>query len=896
LKNLSITYKLFLIVFGILVFAFSLVFIMVKNQITTVIDHNQRIAYTEKLNLITNVLDQKVERLKLTQMWNTYEESFQDSAIKTLRQTHYDSNKKNIYPLIIKKSGHIVMHPTETDQTHLSDIDTHLLHVIELRTGEYDFTRKNGQKNWVIVTYFSDWDWFICYVVPWDIKYKEAGVLQNSLLFIMAVVLFFTAFILRAIVVKMTGPIVTLTNASMEMVGGNLDHPVDVRRKDELGTLAKSFTHMRDAIREKMNALSQSEERIRKVLDSSPIAMVVITPDNQIVYLNQKFVEILGYNLNDIPSLDEWFSKAYPDQQKREVIEAEWNRSRTEYFETGVFQIMVTRVFCKDGSYKEIEFDFEAVGDQYITSLKDVTEYNQAKKDLLHEKEFSEHIINSMPGIFFLYKFENGQFRLKRWNSYHSIILGYSNDELKNKTPDGFFLERYHEQIKSSLEELSRKANLEIEINISKKNGDQVPFFLQALSFEDNNELYFVGSGMDISERISAEKDKETLQHQLAQSQKMEAVGTLAGGIAHDFNNILSVITGYSELMQLSLDPNSSDYESITEIMKAGLRARDLVKQILSFSRKSEKNLQVVTPHKIVEESLKLFRSSTPTTIDIKQNINPCGSIIADETQFHQIVMNLCTNASHSISGQTGSVGIRLDEIEISSDDISVASLNISRGTYILLEVSDTGSGISKENLVKIFDPYFTTKEKGKGTGLGLSIVHSIIKDYGGDISVYSEVGIGTTFRLYIPKRESDSGQQKSVQTEIAKTGDEHILLVDDEKSIVQLMEHILTSLGYTVDPFTESQKALSSFMAKPDKYDLVISDMTMPGMAGDILSKKLLVLRPDIPIILCTGFSDLMDEQKSKEAGIKAYITKPVLRSHLAETIRSVLDESSTL
>ena len=386
----------------------------------------------------------------------------------------------------------------------------------------------------------------------------------------------------------------------------------------------------------------------------------------------------------------------------------------------------------------------------------------------------------------------------------------------------------------------------------------------------------------DISER-------KKLEEELFQAQKMEALGTLAGGIAHDFNNILAAIVGYSELVKTHVKEDAKATGYVDGSLHAAFRAGDLVKQILTFSRGTEQQKMPLQISSIIKETLKMLRSSIPTTIEIKKNIQSQGIVMADPTQIHQIIMNLCTNAYHAMRETGGTLGVALKDVSVT--DMGIPGLDISQGEYIQLEVSDTGHGMDEETKNKIFEPYFTTKEPGEGTGLGLAVVHGIVKSHNGTITLYSEPEQGTTFHVYLPKVMTE--EEVMVPTEDKeplKGGDERIMLVDDEMNIVTFTKDSLEKFGYHVTPFTNAVQAFQDFERHPDQYDLVITDMTMPYMTGTELAKKLIEIRLDVPIILCTGYSELVHREKAYAMGIMEYLEKPVIMADLIRTVRRVL------
>ncbi|MBU0665296.1 MAG: PAS domain S-box protein [Proteobacteria bacterium] len=381
------------------------------------------------------------------------------------------------------------------------------------------------------------------------------------------------------------------------------------------------------------------------------------------------------------------------------------------------------------------------------------------------------------------------------------------------------------------------------------------------------------------------------LEKQLRQAQKMEAIGTLAGGIAHDFNNILAPILGYSELALARISPGDPLVADLQQVITAAMRAKDLVQQILAFSRQAPQEKKPLQPHLVVKEALKLLRASLPSTIEIREEIPAeCGAILADPTQFHQIVMNLCTNAYHAMRETGGVLRVRLAKITI--DDASrVPSVDLARGDYVVLEISDTGCGMEQKTLAHIFDPYFTTKGKGEGTGLGLAVVHGIVKSYQGHITVYSEPGKGTHFHVYLPRIAETHPLTEANHIEAIPTGTERLLVVDDEAVITTMLEVILQGLGYQVRSSSNSLEALALIDQDPMAFDLLITDMTMPHLTGFELAHKALAIRPDLPIILCTGFSELINKEQAQALGIRAYLMKPVSMRELGQKVREVLD-----
>ena len=391
-----------------------------------------------------------------------------------------------------------------------------------------------------------------------------------------------------------------------------------------------------------------------------------------------------------------------------------------------------------------------------------------------------------------------------------------------------------------------------------------------------------------VAKDITVQKE---LEEELYQARKMEAIGTLAGGIAHDFNNILTSVLGYAELLRDDIVKGCATTDRIDKVIKGALRARDLVSQILTFSRKTMQKPLPLRPHLIIGESLKLLRSSLPVTIEIRQEIDKEGRmIVADPTRLQQVLMNLCTNALQAMENQKGVLTVLLRDIELTRHDL-LGEKNLEPGAYVELAVSDTGHGIEAANLKRIFEPYFTTRGLGRGTGLGLALVHGIVRDHGGLIKVESEVGRGSTFRVFFPAVREAANQIGGQKQTAAAGGSERILLVDDEQDIIEALQEGLRRHGYRVTVATDSEQALQMFCDRPNDFDLVITDQTMPHLTGVDLAGKMLQVRRDIPVILCTGYSAVVDAEQAMAQGIRHFVMKPVQLEQLALLVRTTLD-----
>ncbi len=403
-----------------------------------------------------------------------------------------------------------------------------------------------------------------------------------------------------------------------------------------------------------------------------------------------------------------------------------------------------------------------------------------------------------------------------------------------------------------------------------------------------NRLIYLDGTIQDISKQIEAEKEKRELENQLRQSQKMETIGTLAGGIAHDFNNLLASIMGFSELALEDSQPDTIQHENLKCVLVAAQRAADLVGQILTFARQTDTEKTHIEMKHVLTEAIKLLRSTLPSTIRIVERVTSKSAVLAAPTQMHQVIVNLCSNASHAMQESGGVLTIGLTDVELGATHINPGG-PVKAGRFLKLTIADSGHGIAPEIKDRIFDPYYTTKKPGEGTGIGLSVVQGIVRSHGGFITVDSEAGQGATFNVFLPIIDREE-IPKEISSNQVVGGNERILLVDDEVLVIQMGRQMLERLGYEVTSRTSSLEAFELFEKAPYKFDLVITDMTMPELTGDRLAKMITDIRPEIPIILCTGYSNRLNRATIADAGIQAILYKPLVKTELANTIRNVL------
>ncbi len=532
---------------------------------------------------------------------------------------------------------------------------------------------------------------------------------------------------------------------------------------------------------------------------------------------------------------------------------------------------------------------------QNMQQARFITERKHAEEALRQSEARYRELVENANSI--IIRLDN-EGRLTFFNEYAQRFFGYRADEVLGKSVIGTIvpeIESTGRNLRAMIADLGSRPSLYAtnENENMRRDGSRVWVSWTNRIMRDASgqisELLCVGN--DITDRKQAEEEKRLLQAQLLQAQKLEAIGTLAGGIAHDFNNILAAVIGYADMARENVADDTMLAQDLDQVIKAGQRAKDLVKQILAFSRQTTTEPVNFYPSVVIKEAIKLLRPTLPTTIAIHQSIDEyAGPVCIDPTQLHQVVMNLCTNAFHAMEEQGGELTISLRQIELDAEALS-GRPNQMPGAYIELRVTDTGPGIAPEIIERIFDPFFTTKPQGKGTGMGLSIVHGFATHCGGFVTVKTTVGRGASFHIYLPLAV-EAAQPAVIGEEGLSFGSERILFIDDEEMVANMVMIMLERLGYEVTVRTNSLDALTTFQNQPDRFDLVITDLTMPGMTGIDLSRRLLQLQPNLPIILCTGYSAMINEEKARSMGIRALAHKPLTRKEIAGLIRMVLDQ----
>ncbi len=639
-------------------------------------------------------------------------------------------------------------------------------------------------------------------------------------------------------------------------------------------------------------ALRESEETHRALLVGLPDIVMRFDREGRHLFVSENVEPIV-----DIP-VAHFIGKTHQELAFPEALCRFWEESIQRVFDTGT---SVETEFTFDGKQGPTVFNWRLLPEQddqgtvrsVLTLSRDIT----AQRRLEHDYET---LFREMLDGFALHEIicdaqgKPADYRYLAFNPAFECMLGLKAEDTLGKTvlevmpgTEPHWIETFGRVALSGapafFEDFSEELGKHFEVTAFRPAPNQ-----------------FACIVADITDRKRGEEEREKLETRLRQAQKMEAIGTLAGGIAHDFNNILAALMGYTHLAKDCIASDSEPYAYLSEIDKASIRAKELVSQILAFSRQSDQEKSPLKIQLILKETLKLLRETIPATITLDHDINPdCRMVLADPTQLHQVIMNLCTNAYHAMREEHGTLTVRLDEIFIDAE-AAAAHRDLGEGPYVRLTVSDTGHGMEEVTMAHIFDPYYTTKEVGDGTGLGLATVLGIVTEHGGAITVQSKPGEGATFEVFLPVLVQGEGGGEEVSRNdtapAARGKGEHILFVDDEASIVNLNETLLERLGYKVTPSTGSMEALEAFRANPGEFDIIISDMTMPRMTGLELATAVLAIRPDIPFLLCTGYSEAVSEEAALAAGIRDYVMKPVRSKDLATRIRRVLDEPKTV
>ena len=634
-------------------------------------------------------------------------------------------------------------------------------------------------------------------------------------------------------------------------------------------------------------ALVQSEHRYSLATGSAHVGVWDWNLETGEFYLDPNLKRILGYEDHEIPNdLEEWSNFIHPEDKQAVMAAAmEAVEGRTSEY------VYEHRMMHKDGTVRwvlargSVIRDAEGKVIRMVGTDTDITERRQAEEELRRHEVLLETIFDHLPVMVILLDAEG---RGLIANKAVERILGWPLEDLDESGvlarlyPEADYRQEFLDHLEAARSEWR-------DFKTVVADGSTLDVTWACVRLPDGRRLMI---GQDISDRIAAERERESLATQLRQRQKMEALGTLAGGIAHDLNNILLAITGFAELALYDVDRGARDQkEDLEQILTAARRAGQLVERILSFSRPRQPQVKAVDACRVVRGAMDLLRASIPSNIEFEEKLDPsAGRIRADENQIQQLILNLGSNAAYAMGDRSGRLAVAVSGVEV--DEAWSRKLGgINPGRFVKLTVTDTGQGMNEDTLKRIYDPFFTTKRVGEGTGLGLSVVHGIVQSHGGSIQVRSRVGAGTTFDIYLPAVEA---VHEAVQAaDVIYSGQERVLLVDDEPQVARVGQLQLERLGYEVVTCIESPAALELFEAEPDSFDMLVTDQTMPQKSGLVLAREVKRIRPELPIVLTTGYAPMVSDEAIQDLDIFTVLRKPYPGQALARAVRQALDQS---
>jgi PAS domain S-box-containing protein len=632
-------------------------------------------------------------------------------------------------------------------------------------------------------------------------------------------------------------------------------------------------------------ALKSSEERLRLAMEATQDGLWDWNVQTGEIYWSPRSYTMLGYAPDEFPmSIEKWHKLVHPEDH-----EASWPKVQHKLQGAGGSFEIEFRYATKQNGWRWIigrgkpaEWDHQDRVLRVVGTHVDITERKVAEQAIAKNEERLRTIFETIPDPVVVY---DGKGHPKYLNPAFTRVFGWTHEALKER-PIPFVPDDQLALTREKIKEVYDVGGpVRFETRRLTREGRTLDIEISAAAKKDE-----YGNWSEMVVNLTDITERKRLAQQLQQSQKMEAIGTLTGGIAHDFNNILSIIIGNAEIALEDLQSWHPVYNHLAEIKLASLRARDVVRQLLCFSRKTEQRKKPLHIQALLDESLQLMRATIPATIEIQSaTAADLRTIEADPTQIHQIIINLCTNAAHAMEKNGGVLDVQLSNVRLGAT-AAAPHPALPPGDYVQLRFDDTGCGIDPKIKDRVFDPYFTTKESGKGSGIGLSVVHGIVRDHNGAIIIESNVGTGTTVKVFFPAIEARPVKEPTAARPLL-AGSESILFVDDERSLVMMVKTMLERLGYRVKTTTDPLEALSLIQNQPERIDLLITDMTMPKMTGEQLIAQALRLRPGLATILCTGFSEKMNPQRAKAMGIHLYLEKPFRQNSLAEAVRKVLD-----
>ena len=893
----SITFKLLSLLVGAAVILVVSVLLMADIQLTRIIDESQDAVYAEKIEAIWGSLHRSNERLKKTGLVEAYADDFKESALKDLRQTYYKHADQPIYPFIIDRDGKVVMHPA-LPEGDLSLEQTEIVRkMLASNQGNFDYTYL-GQKKWCLFKQFQEWNWVIGYTAPLDIKYGDARKFRNLLVYIMGGITFLVLLVLSLIVTRFTKPITRLTNISTAMADGDLDQQIDLGGADEVGTLARSFSHMRDSIRqtiselEKENierrktekALNESKELYRSLVENINMGITLIDQDHNIVMANAAQGKMFNKATSEFTG-----KKCFQEFEKGDHICS--HCPGVTAMKEGCPKETIGQGQRDDGStfFVNIKaFPLQGKNGEnkgFIEVVEDITEQLKTQQNLAAEKERLAVTLRSI-GDGVITTDISGNIVLL--NKVAENLTGWSNEEAAGRPLKEVF-HIINEQTREICENPVAKVissgqivGLANHTALVARDGTERSIADSGAPILDDqsNIIGVVLVFRDVTEQIKTEKE-------LLKVKKLESISVLAGGIAHDFNNILAAILGNINLALFDTDLKGKTKKFLSEAEKASLRARDLTQQLLTFAKGGEPVKESSSLESVIKDSANfvLHGDKVACRYDIPENL---WLVDIDKGQISQVVQNIVLNASHAMPNG-GTIQIICENI----DPLHTESAFLPRDKkFVRVTITDSGIGIPKNVIDKIFDPYFSTKQEG--SGLGLAISHSIITKHNGHISVQSTPGVGTTFTIYLPVSAHQQEKEKREETIEEGKVKAKIMVMDDEELIRGVAQSMLSLMGHEVVLVQDGTEALELYREQSDSgepIDIIIMDLTIPGgMGGKDAVKEILAFDPHAKVIVSSGYSNDPAMANCQEYGFVAAVVKPYQLQELAKVINQVL------
>jgi PAS domain S-box-containing protein len=725
--------------------------------------------------------------------------------------------------------------------------------------------------------------WLVLFIQSKQIAFvhlrKNMGLLALGLLVTLVLAVCLALLILR----RTLRPLSNLVAVANRVSDGDYQLAMPLSGYQEINELSEDLNRMVQAVQEREAQIRESRQRLQGIMDHAPAAIFIKDAKGRYLLVNRGGERIFGRKARaligqtDADIFPAEIAAAIQDSDDRvlkhqESIEIE----EALPFQEGRAHFLMTKFPIRNPYDDTINLCGIAT---------DISVRKRTEKALRASERRYRVLFESAGDGIYVYDFEG---RIKDINQVCCDYLGYDQPTCLTLKLSQIMAPEIARQLPERIEEVRRAGQVVRESVLVRRDGTSLPIESHSRLVDFDGQPAILAVIRDISKRKQAEADKNRMQAQLHQAAKMEAIGTLAGGIAHDFNNILSAIIGYTEITLNDLKGDALVRRNLKAVLQAGNRAKDLVQQILTFSRRTEAEKKPLQVKVLIKETLNLMRASLPATIEIKSDFDSEALVMGDPTQIHQVLMNLCSNAGYAMQAQGGVLSVRLRDVTL--DRSTAAEYQLPAGDFLELRVRDTGVGIAPENRPRIFDPFFTTKEKGSGTGMGLSVVHGIVENHGGAVRVNSEEGQGTEFLILFPRIRKQLEEKGTPAADLPR-GHEHILLVDDERSLIEVGRQMLTRLGYAVTTQTDSLETLKLLEESTIQFDLLITDLTMPHLTGDSLAREAKRRHPRLPVILCTGYRQDLDAIRLVETGVDAVVAKPFRIAEMATVVRETLD-----